>query len=114
MTEDGLLATLARNPESGALRVYADRVLEQGNVHGEFIMLQLNRADRGSEPDLREETLRLDVLEPALKEAVGSPLTSCPWEHGFLAEVVLEVDDKPFEALGVLVKRAEAQLLRRV
>jgi len=114
MTEDGLLQTLARNPDPGALRVYADRVLEQGNVHGEFITLQLNRADRGHAPDDREETLRRDVLEPALKEALGSTLTSCRWEHGFLAEVELEVDDKPLEALRVLVQRAEARLLRRV
>ena len=114
MTEDGFLATLARNPEPGALRVYADRQLEQGNVHGEFITLQLNRADRGSAPGVREESLRLDVLEPALKEVLGAPLTSCRWEHGFLAEVVFEVDDKPFEALSALVKRPESQLLRRV
>ena len=114
MNEDGLLATLARNPEPGALRVYADRVLEQGNVHGEFITLQLNRADRGSEPEVREEALRREVLEPALREALGSSLTACRWEFGFLADVEFQVDDTPFEALKVLVQRPEAQLLRRV
>ena len=114
MNEDGLLATLASNPEPGALRVYADRVLEQGNVHGEFITLQLNRADRGSEPDVREEALRREVLEPALKEALGPSLTACRWEHGFLAAVEFDVDDAPFVALRTLVERPEAQLLRRV
>ncbi len=115
MIEDGLLATLARNPEPGALRVYADRVLEQGNVHGEFIMLQLNREDRGREPDVREESLRREVLEPALREAVGPTLTACRWEHGFLAHVEFEVvGGAPFEALRVLVERPEAQLLRRI
>jgi hypothetical protein len=114
MNQDGLLATLARNPEAAALRVYADRVLEQGDVHGEFITLQLNRAERGSEPDVREEALRREVLEPALKEALGSALTSCRWEHGFLAAVEFRVDDAPFEALEVLVQRPEAQLLRRI
>ena len=114
MKNDGLLATLARNPEPGALRVYADRVLEQGNVHGEFITLQLNRAERGSEPGVREETLRQEVLEPALREALGPSLTSCRWEHGFLAAIEFEVDGNPFEALRVLVERPEAQLLRRI
>ena len=114
MKEDGLLATLARNPELSSLRVYADRVLEQGNVHGEFITLQLNRADRGSEPGVREEVLRQEVLEPALREALGGTLTSCRWEHGFLAAVEFEVDDRPFEALRKLVERPEAQLLRRI
>ena len=114
MNEDGLLATLARNPEAGALRVYADRMLEQGDVRGEFITLQLNRAERGSEPDVREEALRREVLEPALRESLGGTLTACRWEHGFLADVEFEVDDAPFEALGVLVQRPEAQLLRRV
>lgn len=114
MTHDRLLETLAQNPEPGALRVYADRVLEQGNVHGEFITLQLNRADRGSEPEVREETLRREVLEPALREALGAGLTSCRWERGFLAEVEFEVDDKPFGALRTLVQRPEALLLRRI
>lgn len=114
MNEDGLLATLARDPHAGALRVYADRVLEQGDVHGEFIALQLNRAERGSEPDAREETLRREILEPALREALGRALTACRWEHGFLSAVELEVDDAPFEALSALVQRPEAQLLRRV
>jgi hypothetical protein len=114
MNEEGLLATLASNPEPGALRVYADRVLEQGNVHGEFITLQLNRADQGSEPDGREEALRREVFEPALKEALGASLSSCRWEHGFLAAVEFEVDDAPFVALRTLVERPEARLLRRV
>jgi uncharacterized protein (TIGR02996 family) len=114
MNEDHLLATLARNPEASALRVYADRMLEQGDVRGEFITLQLNRAERGSEPDVREEALRREVLEPALREALGATLTSCRWEKGFLADVEFEVDDSPFEALSVLVERPEAQLLRRV
>lgn len=114
MNDDGLLATLARNPEPGHLRVYADRVLEQGNVHGEFITLQLNRADRGSEPGAREEALRREVLEPALREALGPSLTSCRWEHGFLAAVDFSVDDAPFRGLQKLVERPEAQLLRRV
>lgn len=114
MNEDGLLATLAQNPEPGALRVYADRVLEQGNVHGEFITLQLNRADRGSEPDGREEVLRSEVLEPALRGALAAKLTSCRWENGFLAEVAFEVDDAPFTALRTLVERPEARLLRRI
>lgn len=114
MNEEGLLARLARNPEPGALRVYADRVLEQGNVHGEFITLQLNRADQGNEPDVREEALRREILEPALKEALGASLTSCRWEHGFLAAVEFDVDDTPFVALRTLVERPEAQLLRRI
>ena len=114
MKDDGLLSTIARNPDPGALRVYADRLLEGGDVHGEFITLQLNRADRGSEPDVREEALRRDVLEPALREALGATLTSCRWENGFLAAVEFEVDDAPFEALHTLVQRPEAQLLRRV
>lgn len=112
--DESLLASLAQNPHAGALRVYADRVLEQGDVHGEFITLQLNRADRGSEPGAREEALRREVLEPALRKAVGSSLTACRWEHGFLAAVEFDVDDAPFEALRVLVERPEARLLRRV
>lgn len=114
MIEDRLLATLAGNPEAGALRVYADRVLELGNLHGEFITLQLNRAERGSEPDVREEALRREVLEPALREALGGTLTACRWERGFLAAVEFEVDDAPFEALSALVQRPEARLLRRI
>lgn len=112
--DESLLASLAQNPEPGALRVYADRILEQGDVHGEFITLQLNRADRGSEPGVREETLRREVLEPALREAVGGSLTGCRWEHGFLAAVEFDVDDTPFKGLEVLVARPEARLLRRV
>jgi hypothetical protein len=114
MNDEGLLASLAKSPEPGALRVYADRLLELGNVHGEFIMLQLNRADRGTEPLLREESLRREVFEPALKAALGPSFTSCRWEHGFLAAVEFEVDNHPFEALRVLVERPEARLLRRV
>lgn len=112
--DETLLANLVQNPDPGALRVYADRVLEQGDVHGEFITLQLNRADRGSEPSPREEALRQEVLEPALRKAVGNSLTGCRWEHGFLSAVEFHVDDTPFEALKVLVERPEARLLRRV
>ncbi|HEY1088482.1 MAG TPA: hypothetical protein VGE37_12335 [Archangium sp.] len=115
MNDESLLASLVQNPEPGALRVYADHLLEEGDPLGEFISLQLGRAPR-SLPTQREEVLRDEVLEPPLRsllEPSSSGLT-CHWEQGFLHSVEFDVGDGPLDALQKLEARREAKLLRRV
>lgn len=112
MENPGLLAALIQDPHPGALRVYADRLLELGDVRGELITLQLDRAERGDlSPGPRELSLRTEVLEPRLRAALGSGLTTCSWEQGFLAAVELRLDDTTPAVLATLAGRADAQLL---
>jgi hypothetical protein len=92
-----------------ALRVYADRLLERGDVHGEFITLQCERVERGvEEASVREEQLRRDVLEPRLQHALGSKLRVTKWHLGLISEVELEVNDAEVTELATLAERPEA------
>ncbi len=112
---DVLLSELAQHLEPAALRVYADRLLERGDVHGEFITLQCERAGRGEgQPGVREEQLRREVLEPRLRETVGAKLSARRWELGLLSEVALSIDDAPVTELQSLAVRPEGLGVRRI
>lgn len=95
--------------------MYADQLLERGDVHGEFISLQLGRAPLAL-PTAREEALREELLEPALRELLrpGAEGLTCHWENGFLHTVEFDVGDGPLDTWDKLAARREAQLLRRV
>lgn len=109
-----LLAELEGPLSSAALRVYADRLLERGDLHGEFITLQCERAERGGPPSVREEQLRREVLEPRLREVAGPKLRVTRWELGLIHELTLEVDAAPITALAAIASRAESQGLTRL
>lgn len=108
------LEDLAQTLTPEALRVFADRLLEQGDAHGEFITLQCARA-KGERPGAREEQLRVDVLEPRLRDALGPNLRVRRWERGLAADVTLDVfDDLPVTELAVLAQRAEGLGVERL
>jgi len=110
-----LLSELAGSFSPAALRVYADRLLERGDVHGEFISLQCEREERGeTDVSAREEQLRRDVLEPRLREAVGARLRVTKWHFGLVSEVVLNVGDEPVTELESLARRPEGLGLSRL
>ncbi|MFZ5439558.1 MAG: hypothetical protein ACOZQL_06100 [Myxococcota bacterium] len=111
--EEPALIELGTRLTPEALRVYADRLLEQGDAHGEFIALQCARA-REARPSAREEQLRVEVLEPRLRDAVGPSLRIKRWEMGLVSEVELQVDRPPDLALASLARRAEGVGLRRL
>lgn len=113
MEEPSLIELGARvTPE--ALRVYADRLLEKGDAYGEFITLQCAR-DGGALPGAREEQLRVDVLEPRLRAAVGPHLEVRRWHRGLATDVELLVGDElPLSAPGLLARRAEGVGVERL
>lgn len=93
-------------------RVFADELLERGDVWGEFIHLQCER--RGGEQSKREYELEWEVLGRRLDAALGPALKKYQWENGFLAGIEFDVSDEPFDELGTLVKLPEAKWLQRL
>ncbi len=84
--DEALLATVYANPDDDAPReVFADALLERGDVRGEFIRLQLLRArgQAGREAIERERELCVDAKRYA---AFGQPLSAggdCVLVRGF-------------------------------
>ncbi|MEO8703940.1 MAG: TIGR02996 domain-containing protein [Kofleriaceae bacterium] len=100
---ESLLAEIYANPEDDAPRiVYADALAEQGDVRGEFITLQLERARTGApEPSEREQELLkkhgkawLGRLAPVISWGKGYARSS--FRRGFLAvaDIILSVNKK--------------------
>ncbi len=93
-------------------RVYADELLERGDAHGEFIALQCERRDEVPGP--REEQLRVEVMEPRLRAALGPKLAVTRWSCGLVDAVEVSVDAEPVVELRELAARTEGQGLTRV
>lgn len=78
-----------------ALRVLADDLLEQGDVHGEFILLQVERAARGErEAGAREKELS-EVMLGRLRRELPGVVHDAKWERGFLSSLHLHFDAEP-------------------
>jgi uncharacterized protein (TIGR02996 family) len=106
-----LLAAIYREPDNLAARlVYADALLDDGDVRGEFITLQCARA-RGAPPTPRErklladhERLWLGDIEPYLLQQ------GVAYRHGFVAEAELAqraFDRPPIETEWQTLERLE-------
>lgn len=89
---DALLRAVYADPADDSARlVYADWLTEQGDERGEFITLQVQRAQTGAEPSKRERQLEkkwarawLGPLQPVLLKR------DLVYRRGFLAECALE------------------------
>lgn len=93
-----------------ALRVFADELLEQGDVLGEFILLQTERV-AGTAPSPRERELE-KLIGDRLKTTVGRNLQSFTFRHGLLDQVNIDAGDGPLTELERLSHRPEARGLR--
>ncbi|MBL8909609.1 MAG: hypothetical protein JNM17_02790 [Archangium sp.] len=74
---------------SPALRVLADDLLERGDVHGEFILLQLDQTNPSRELELG------DVMRARLRKALPGIVGDSKWERGFLSSLRLHFDEEP-------------------
>lgn len=78
-----------------ALRVLADDLLEHGDVHGEFILLQVERAARGErEAGTREKELA-EVMLGRLRKELPGVVHEAKWERGFLSSLHLHFGEEP-------------------
>lgn len=93
-----------------ALRVFADELLERGDVLGEFILLQSERP-AATPPSPRERELET-LIGDRLKAALGERLQSFTFEHGLLEQVVIDAGDGPLTEVERLSRRPEALGLR--
>lgn len=100
------------NLTPAALRVFADELLERGDVWGEFILLQTGRP-AGTAPSPREQELE-QTLAQRLRDAVGRNLVSLVFEQGLLSAVELQVGEGPVTELERLSRLTEARGLRSV
>ena len=91
--DEGLLAAIYAAPEDDAPRlVFADALIERGDPRGEFISLQLNRAQGKASPAqlLREREL---CANPKTRAAWSLPLSqggACHVARGFPDELLIE------------------------
>ncbi len=112
MSPDALLTQLAVDPSPGLLRVYADLLQEQGDVHGELIALQCAREEQGNTASARERALTDDVVL-RLSQGLAGAKVEASWRQGFVDS--LRLDLRPDQlALGVLAARPETRLLRQL
>jgi len=112
-----LRLVIARPDDHDALRVYADALIERGDVRGELIVVQLQRRV-GDSPELvaREREL-VERLDAELAAHLAQPRAAFAWRNGFLeaidftpvAERTTLAD--PIRQLGVL---SAARKLRRI
>lgn len=112
MNADALLTQLVTDPTPGLLRVYADLLQEQGDVHGELIALQCAREEHGGAPSLREQALTEAVVLGLSRGLAGAPVEAT-WRLGFIDSVRLDLRPDQL-ALGVLATRPETRLLREL
>ena len=83
-SEAALLAAVYEDPDDdGARLVYADALLEVGDARGELIVLQCDRAEKGSPPTAREQEL-LRMNGRAWTGALAPALSDVTYERGFL------------------------------
>lgn len=83
-SEAALLEAIYEDPDDdGARLVYADALLEVGDVRGELIVLQCDRATRASAPTAREQEL-LRMNGRAWTGALAAALGEVHYERGFL------------------------------
>jgi hypothetical protein len=102
--------------DPAALRVLADELLERGDVHGEFILLQCEREARGSAQTSREKELHA-LLEKNLQETLATgplALSSFSWRSGLLSSVLLEDSETLASQLQTLAQWPLAQHLEEL
>ncbi|MDQ3367853.1 MAG: TIGR02996 domain-containing protein [Myxococcota bacterium] len=113
-----LLEALVAQPDDlETLRVYADVLLEHGDLRGELIGVQLARL-AGDTPELRAREAELvDHVEPELQGALASTsVLKGTWKLGFLDRLMIQqVGDEPIEATLIqLAAQPAARRLRRI
>ncbi|MBA3820418.1 MAG: TIGR02996 domain-containing protein, partial [Deltaproteobacteria bacterium] len=89
MMTDGELAELlrsviARPDDLDVLRVYADVLIERGELRGEMIAVQLQRREQDSPALVARERELAIALDVAVVAQLDQPGTAFSWHRGFL------------------------------
>ena len=88
MTDDELAellrSVIARPDDHDSLRVYADCLIERGDLRGELIVVQLQRRFADSPELAAREGEVMERLDAALATQLGQPGLACAWHRGFL------------------------------
>lgn len=78
-----------------ALRVLADDLLMHGDVHGEFILLQVERVARGEREASAREVELAEVMRGRLHKQLPGVVSDAKWERGFLSSLTLHFSEEP-------------------
>lgn len=93
------------------LRVLADDLLERGDAHGEFILLQVERAARQERKPSPRELELTDEMQARLRRQLPG-VSHATWERGFLSTLSLHFSDEPpLEGLQRLTRWLPASAL---
>jgi len=116
---DELLDRLAALPAEGdaeTLRVYADQLIERGDLRGELIVVATERLTRDTPELARRERIRIAEQEQRLAGVLATKLwLSYTWRLGFVDTITCNYHgDERFDVLPGLAAEPAARLLRRI
>ena len=112
-----LRSVIARPDDLDVLRVYADVLIERGDLRGDMIAVQLQRREQDSPALVARERELAAALDVALAEQLGQPGAAFAWRRGFLEAVDFtptREQKQLADTLYLLGTLAVARQLRRI